>query len=198
MAAPDWLPTRFMQEEFDKTLQGEVGQQREAGHRLHSLGQLLSARRRFAVVRRKEISDDRHRQPMARRFRRGRSLSQAQQIYRRRSGIAGDHRGHASGAAVDFVVLSLQVDELLRLPAVPRQSGDGVPQGSVLQRDRTRQFQEAVQSDPALLLQRMGRRRLGPLREHRQVLPAQEGRQARRRRGRRRFLRHRLSDGKAV
>ena len=36
------------------------------------------------------------------------------------------------------------------------------------------------------------------LREHRQVLPAQEGRQAWRRRRRRRFLRHRLSDGQAI
>ena len=29
MAAPDWLPTRFMQEEFDKTYKAQVGQQRE-------------------------------------------------------------------------------------------------------------------------------------------------------------------------
>ena len=115
-------------------LQGEVRQQREAGDRLHSLGQLLSARRRLALLGREEIPDDRHRQPVDGRLRRGRPLPQAQQIYRRRSRTAGDHRRHAPGAAVDFVVLSLQVEQLLRLPAIPGQSGDRVPQGPVLQR----------------------------------------------------------------
>ncbi len=109
MAAPDWLPTRFMQEEFDRTYKAQERQQREAGDRLHPVAQLLSARRRLAVFGREEVPDDRHRQPVAGRLRRGRPLPQAEQIYRRRPRAAGDHRRPAPGAEGHLVELSLQV-----------------------------------------------------------------------------------------
>ena len=71
-------------------------------------------------------------------------------------------------------------DELLRLPAVPGRSGDLRPQGRALPRGRAEELPGEVQREAALHGRRNRRHGLGHVREGRRVLPAQEGRHARR------------------
>ena len=198
MAAPDWLPTRFMQEEFDKSYKSKTGNNVKlvidfipwGSFYQRVAASLSSGEKKYQMI----VTDS---QWLG-------DFVEGGHYLKLNKYIDADPELQAVIADLHPVLLSTSSSYPYKstnyygFPQFPDNLVTAYRKRSVLQRDGAGELQEAVQSDPPLLLQRMGGRRLGSLREHRQVLPTQEGRQARRRRRRRRFLRHRLSDGQAL
>ena len=163
MAAPDWLPTRFMQEEFDKTYKAKSGNNVKlvidfipwGSFYQRVAASLSSGEKKYQMI----VTDS---QWLG-------DFVEGGHYLKLNKYIDADPELQAIIADLHPVLLSTSSSypykstQLLRLPAVPRQSGHGLPEGSVLQRDRAGELQEAVQPGPALLLQRMGRRRLAAL-----------------------------------
>ena len=177
----------------DKQYKAPSRQHREARARLHPVAGLLHAPHCLAHLGREEVQHGGVRHPVARRLRRGRLLPEDQRLHRRRSGAAGDLQGPASEPGHRLLDLSVQVGELLRLPAVAGRAGQLLPQGHLLQRGRADELPGEVRQEAALHAGGDGQRRLGHGSRLRRVLPAQEGRHAGRQAADGRLLRHRLS-----
>ena len=198
MAAPDWLPTRFMQEEFDKTYKSKSGNNVKlvidfipwGSFYQRVAASLSSGEKKYQMI----VTDS---QWLG-------DFVEGGHYLKLNKYIDADPELQTIIADMHPVLLSTSSSYPYKstnyygFPQFPDNLVTAYQEGPVLQPNGASQFQEAVQPGLAVLLQRMGRRRLAAIGEHRQVLPPQEGRQARRRRGRRRFLRHRLSDGQAV
>ena len=109
MAVPDWPPTRFMKEEFDRSFKSPTGKNVKLVDGLHPVAVVLRTRRRLADLRREEVPDDRHRQPVAGVVRRGRVLQGPDRRHEERSGADQDHEGPAPGPGLGLLDLSAQV-----------------------------------------------------------------------------------------
>ena len=198
MAAPDWLPTRFMQEEFDRSYKSKSGNNVKlvidfipwGSFYQRVAASLSSGEKKYQMI----VTDS---QWLG-------DFVEGGHYLKLNKYIDADPELQAVIADMHPVLLSTSSSYPYKstnyygFPQFPDNLVTAYRKDLFCNATERANFQEAVQPGPALLLQRMGGRRLGSLRKHRQVLPAQEGRQARRRRGRRRFLRHRLSDGQAV
>ena len=126
------------EEVLRRAVQAEVRQHREARRRLHSVAGLLHPRQCLAHLGREEVQLHRVGLAVAGRLRRGRLFPQDQRSARRRSRVHEDVQGHSSEPAERLCHLSVQVGELLRLPAVPRRAGELRAQGHHLRRGQSR------------------------------------------------------------
>ena len=122
MAAPDWLPTRFMQEEFDKSYKSKTGNNVKlvidfipwGSFYQRVAASLSSGEKKYQMI----VTDSQWLGD----FVEGGHYLKLNKYIDADPELAGRHRRPASGPAVDFILLSLQVEELLRLPAIPGQS----------------------------------------------------------------------------
>ena len=112
------------EEVLRRAVQAEVRQHREARRRLHSVARLLYPRERVADLGRAEVQLHRVGLAVAGRLRRRRLFPQDQRSARCRSRVHEDVQGHSSEPAERLLDLSVQVGELLRLPAVPGRAGE--------------------------------------------------------------------------
>jgi multiple sugar transport system substrate-binding protein len=131
MAAPDWLPTRFMQEEFDRSYKSKSGNNVKlvidfipwGSFYQRVAASLSSGEKKYQMI----VTDS---QWLG-------DFVEGGHYLKLNKYIDSDPELQAviadiTSLVVDFVVLPLQVGQLLRLPAVPGQSGHGVQEGSVL------------------------------------------------------------------
>ncbi len=206
MAVPDWPPTRFMKEEFDRSFKSPSGKNVTLAMDFipwpsfyeRVAASLTSGEQKYQMIVTdsqwlgsfveggyyKDLTEDMKKDPELTAIMKDLHpvLVSAYSTYPHQTAKQLEEAGEWPQGG----------RPLFRVPAVPGHLRHLLPQGPVLQRAGSRQIPGELQPEAALHLRGLAAGRLGRLGEHRQALPAQEGRSAGRRHCRRRFLWHRV------
>ena len=176
-------------------IQGEVRQQREARRRLHPLAGLLHPAQRLAHLGREEVPTWRCRTasgsaPSSR----AATTCKINDLIDADPEPQGGLQGHAPERRCrPTATYPYKSENYYGFPQMPDVLVNYYRKDIVCNEDEQKNFQAKYNQKLPCTPRRDGRRRLGHVREVRRVLPAQEGRQARRQAAGRRLLRHRLS-----